>query len=494
MKRRDFIIGGAALLTAGGAYAFANGSKGRGVDLENRARLKMPHLLDTTASGKLDLAAQHGRTSFFKGAFSQTMGFNQAYLGPTILMKNGPLATNVVNQLKTSVTVHWHGLLVPGEHDGGPHLPIQSGETWSPDMEINQNSTTSFYHTHIHGRTAEDVYAGLAGVIHVTDGRDDDRAIPSNYGVDDLTLVIQDRRFQSNGRLSYDLSMMDVMHGFTADTILINGQANAVAAVPKGIVRLRLVNGSNARIYTLSSEDGRPLHLIATDGGYLNKPMPLESLRLSPGERAELLVDFGSGDPMTLISEGDPNSGPGGMMRGVRGIMDAVIDRSFVVLPFIVDNQMTSRFSEVPDKIDGDLPDLLGREQLVRQISLDMNTGSGGMMGGGMMSNMGINGQSFDMSRIDQNIRLGTTEKWVVSSSMLSHPFHIHGVSFQVAKENGRSPRPESLGWKDTVVIDDVTELVVKFDMRASEITPFMYHCHILEHEDRGMMGQFTVT
>lgn len=494
MNRRNFLLGTGALVAAGGAFVWATNPNDFGVDISQRMALKMPPLLDTSKSGKLDLTAQEGETSFFENAASKTIGFNQNYLGPTIRMRNGPLSAKVSNQLQIPVTVHWHGLLVPGEHDGGPHLPIAFGNSWQPDMQIQQNPATAFYHTHIHGRTATDVYAGLAGIIHVVDGRDNDRAIPNDYGVDDLTIVIQDRRFTNNGQLSYDLSSMDSMHGFTADTIVVNGQVNAIAAVPKGIVRLRLINGSNARIYTLSANDNRPLHLIATDGGLLRSPRTIENLRLSPGERAELLVDFGNGEPMTMISSGDPNTGPGGMMGRFRGMIDYIVDRSFVVMPFVVDARKPVKFSTLPDLINGDEPDLEGAETAIRQFSLDMSTGSGGMMGGGMMGNMGINGKSFDMSRIDFNAGLGTVEKWVVSTSMLSHPFHIHGVAFQVFKENNHKPKAESAGWKDTVVVDGVTELLVKFDMPASEGNPFMYHCHILEHEDQGMMGQFTVT
>lgn len=495
MNRRNFLLGTGALVAAGSAYAWATNPNDFSVDMSQRVALKMPPLLDTSASGKLDLTAQEGETSFFENAASKTIGFNQNYLGPTIRMRNGPLSAKVSNQLQTPVTVHWHGLLVPGEHDGGPHLPIAFGNSWQPDMQIQQNPATAFYHTHIHGRTASDVYAGLAGIIHVDDGRDDDRGIPNSYGVDDLTLLIQDRRFTDSGRLNYDLSMMDAMHGFIADTVLVNGQANTRAVVPKGIVRLRLINGSNARIYTLSADDNRPLHLIATDGGFLQEPKPIEKLRLSPGERAELLVDFGNGESMTMLSSADPNSGPGGMMGRVRGMLDYVVDRSFVVLPFIVDDRMPAKFNALPDRLNGDEPDLEGEDIVAtRQISLDMNTGPSGMMGGGMMSNMGINGRSFDMSRMDLGVGLGTVEKWVVSTSMLAHPFHVHGVAFQVLNENSDEPKPESTGWKDTVVVDRATELLVKFNMPASRDHPFMYHCHILEHEDRGMMGQFTVT
>ena len=114
-------------------------------------------------------------------------------------------------------------------------------------------------------------------------------------------------------------------------------------------------------------------------------------------------------------------------------------------------------------------------------------------MGGGMMGGFAINGDPFEMAVVNQRVRLGDTEKWVVSATMLAHPFHVHGVSFQVVRENGRDPLPESSGWKDTVVIDGETELLMRFTQPAGDRTPFMYHCHILEHEDGGMMGQFTV-
>ncbi|MCR9139011.1 MAG: multicopper oxidase domain-containing protein [Alphaproteobacteria bacterium] len=441
-----------------------------------------------------------GHSNFLGRSQTQTTGFNQPYLGPTVVMREGGLAATVRNTLNAAVTAHWHGLLVPGEHDGGPHLPIPPGGLWDPDMFIAQPPATAWYHTHIHGQTANQVHSGLAGVIHLTDGRDDQRGIPSAYGVDDLTLVLQDRRFNGSGRMVYDLHMMDIMHGFTGDTMMVNGQVEAVAAVPKGIVRLRLVNGSNARIYLLYFDDARTMHLIATDGGYLDSPIALDKVRLAPGERVELLVDFSTGGNPVLMSEGDPNQGPAGMMGRMRGLIDTLIDRSFPVLSFSRDESLPARIASVPEEIGGSLPNLEVSPTTSRHFSLDMSgggmTGRGmmGKRGGGMMSGLAINGRPFDMERIDLKIAHGTVERWVVSSTMLSHPFHIHGALFQVIAENGGSPRPESTGWKDTVLVEDQTEILVRFDMPASRTTPFMYHCHILEHEDAGMMGQFTVS
>jgi FtsP/CotA-like multicopper oxidase with cupredoxin domain len=469
MKRRQFLTStSTAFLTAGvlsptsARRAFAQGKP-------PLTRLSMPPLLDTRATGRLSLATTSGSSSFFGGPGTPTAGFNQGYLGPTILMQNGDLAAEVQNTLDEPISAHWHGLLVPGEHDGGPHLAIAPGATWQPEMTIAQDPATVWYHSHIHERTAEQVYFGLAGVIHVTDGQDDARGLPSAYGVDDLTLVLQDRRVDASGRMVYDPSMMDVMHGFSGNRMLVNGQAGATAVVPEGITRLRLLNGSNARIYTLFFDDTRPMHLVATDGGFLPAPIALDTLRLAPGERAEILVDFSDGGTPVLMSD------PG---------------QSYGVLQFETDIGIPTRITRLQEGLDGAPEDMSSADVMTRQVSLEM--GMGGMMMGG--DSFAINGRPFDMSRIDFEVSLGTVERWHVRSSMVAHPFHVHGVRFQVVTENGAPPRPENTGWKDTVLVPGEAEILARFDQPASREAPFMFHCHILEHEDAGMMGQFTVT
>lgn len=468
MKRRQFLSSSAAALATTAALshwparAFAQ-------ELAPVVRLTMPPLLDTRATGRLSLQAQSGSQTFLGGTATPTAGFNQDYLGPTIILKNGDLAAEVNNALNAPVSAHWHGLLVPGEHDGGPHLPIAPGESWQPEMHIAQDPATVWYHSHIHERTAEQVYFGLAGVIHVTDGDDDARGLPSAYGVDDLTLVLQDRRFDDAGRMVYNPSMMDVMHGFAGNRLLVNGQAGATAVVPQGIVRLRLLNGSNARIYTLFFGDTRPMHLVATDGGFLPAPIALDSLSLAPGERAEVLVDMSDGGAPVLMS--DPA-------------------QPYGVLPFEVDATLPARITRLPDKLDGVIEDLTGTEVETRQVSLDMGMG-GMMMGGGGFA---INGRPYDMARIDFAVAQGTVERWHIRSTMVAHPFHVHGVRFRVLTENGAPPRPENTGWKDTLLVPGEAEIIARFDQPAREETPYMFHCHILEHEDAGMMGQFTVT
>ncbi len=303
----------------------------------------------------------------------------------------------------------------------------------------------------------------------MTDGQDDARGLPSEYGIDDLTLVLQDRRFDASGRMVYDLSMMDLMHGFAGNRMLVNGQAGATAVVPQGITRLRLLNGSNARIYSLFFDDARPMHLVATDGGFLPAPVALDTLQLAPGERAEILVDFSDGNASVLMSD------PG---------------QAYGVLQFETDSTLLKRITRQPEQLDGALEDLSGAEVATRQISLDMGMGGMMMRGGGFA----INGRPFDMGRTDLEVTRGSVERWQVRSTMVAYPFHVHGVRFRVVTENGGPPRPENTGWKDTVLVPGEAEILARFDQPASRDTPFMFHCHILEHEDAGMMGQFTVT
>ncbi|MGV8856279.1 MAG: multicopper oxidase domain-containing protein [Devosia sp.] len=469
MKRRQFLTSSSAALVAATVLSPISIRRAFAAGEAPARRLTMPPVLDTRASGRLSLTAMAGSKSFLGGPAVATAGFNQDYLGPTIIMQNGDLAAEVNNTLDEPVSVHWHGLMLPGENDGGPHLPIAPGATWRPKMKIAQDPATAWYHTHIHERTAAQVYSGLAGVTHVTDGRDDQRGLPAEYGVDDLTLVLQDRRFDAAGRMVYDPSMMDRMHGFTGNRILVNGQLGATAVVPEGIVRLRLLNGSNARIYTLFFDDARPMHLVATDGGFLPAPVVLDVLRLSPGERAEILVDFAGGGAPVLMS--DP-------------------EQSFGVLPFATDSALAARITQLPTALDGVLEDFTDAPARTRQVSLDMGMG-GMMMGGGGFA---INGQPFDMARIDFEVALGSVERWHIRSTMVAHPFHVHGVRFRVLSENGAPPRPENTGWKDTVLVPGEAEIVARFDQPAGRDVPLMFHCHILEHEDAGMMGQFTVS
>ena len=486
IDRRLLLKSGAAL------FAFTACSRRTSAIGNNRRNpLPIPPVLDARQNGRsFALRAQRGTTFFYPGRPSNTLGYNGAYLGPTIRVRRGDdVKAAVTNSLQANTTVHWHGLLVPGELDGGPHQIIAPGATWRPTLPIRQPAATLFYHAHIHGLTSRQVYSGLAGALLVSDDEEQGLGLPSDYGVDDLPLVIQDRQFQ-DGLLVIPGGMMTAMQGRRGDTILINGAVSPIAKVPNRLVRLRLVNGSNARIYDLSFSDQRNFHWIAAEGGLLARSVALRSITLAPGQRAEILVDFTDGKPVLLLTGPDSNaSAMGGVSVMSGGANDAT---PATVLGFEPQRLGQSRASSVvPTLLASRTPPDAG--SAIRRRKLRLNMAMGGMMGTGSADGgFTINGKSFAMDRIDEAVKLGSTEIWEVSGEMMRHPIHLHGVHFDVLSRGGGSPDVLDQGARDTVLVKEPVELLVRFDQPAMK-APFMYHCHILEHEDNGMMGQFSV-
>jgi blue copper oxidase len=456
--------------------------------------LRIPELVDARSHGNtVSLTAQAGQTTFFPGAASPTFGFNGSYLGPTLRVHRGDeVEIAVSNTMRQTTAVHWHGLLVPAEADGGPHQVIEHGAAWRPRIRIDQPATTLWYHAHVHGKTARQVYGGLAGMILVADEAERALGLPSTYGVDDLPLIMQDKIFE-DGRLVYPRHPMFLMHGMRGDTILVNGTPNAIARVPRGVVRLRLLNASNARVYDLSFSDGRDFHWIGTDAGLLERPIARRSLWLAPGQRAELLVDFSDGRSVALRTSPDPTFGMG--MMGMSGGGGALGGSAELVR--FAPQAGPAAPMRIPDR-------LLTRVRLDpanasrrRQFNLTMGHG---MMGRGAMGMMrdgmgmfGIDGRPFDMARVDHTVRLGDTEIWEVSGETMAHPFHVHGIHFEVLSRAGNRPEIEDSGGRDTILVQEPVELLARFTQPAVR-TPFMFHCHTLEHEDAGMMGQYTTT
>lgn len=442
-------------------------------------RLPIPPLLDARAgTGPVQLVAQAGSTEFWPGHASATAGYNGSYLGPTVRVHAGDdVRFQVTNRLAEETTVHWHGLLVPSHVDGGPHNTIAAGASWQPTVPVRQPATTAWYHAHPHMRTARQVYSGLAGLLIVTDREEQALQLPSRYGVDDLPLVLQDKAFDRERRLVYPTGHMHAMHGVHGNVLLVNGVPTPTATVPAGMVRLRLLNAGNARLLDLAFQDGRDLHWIGTEGGLLREPVALKRLSLASGQRAEVLVDFSAAGEATLV-----NVLPRGGAQPVMHFRGEGAGAAFR-LPAQLAQWQRRTF-----------------DASTRRRKLVLNSGMGGMaggMGGGMqrMEMHAIDGRPFDMHRIDHRVRLGDTEVWEVTAQgmVMPHPFHMHGVHFEVLRRGGQPPVAEDQGRRDTVIVDETVELLVHFTQPAADHAPFMYHCHILEHEDMGMMGQFTV-
>ncbi|MFC3070433.1 multicopper oxidase domain-containing protein [Phenylobacterium soli] len=512
LTRRRTIVAGGSLIAGSTLFGAPSGAQpGRFT-----TPLPVPPLIDAQAQGNsIRLVAQTGRHAFVEGRPVATYGYSGPVLGPTIRMQSGAqVDVAIENRIDTDTIVHWHGFLIPSERDGGPHDHIAPGETWRRVLPVQQPETTAWYHPHPHRDTGRQVYFGMAGLVLIEDGSGARLDLPRTYGVDDLPLVLQDRLFDGNGDLIYPANPMTVMQGARGNTIIVNGAIAPIARVPAGLVRLRLLNGSNARNLDLGFDDGRPLHVIASDGGYLGSPVSMTRLLIAPSERFEILVDFSDGRPAVLQTGPDPFPPMMGMMMG-RGqsaagdIMSFAPDRdrpgakrkipsTLVDMPAAAPSaQLLRRRFALNDMggMMGGMGGMMGRGMMGGMMGGGMM--GGGMMGGGMMgmgrggSGLGINGQSFDMQRIDVAVALDSREVWEVSAQSMAHPFHVHGVQFRILSLDGAAPPPHLQGWKDTVLVSRSAELLIHFTQPALRAHPFMFHCHILEHEDAGMMGQY---
>ena len=341
---------------------------------------------------------------------------------------------------------------------------------------------------------------GLTGLMIIEDGTGERLGLPRSYGVDDLPIILQDRQFDRNGALLYSAFGPSRMMGVRGDTLIVNGAIAPVAKVPPGLVRLRLLNAANARNFDLQFADGRTFHVIASDGGYLAAPVAMTSLTIAPSERFEMLVDFSDGKAVVLETAPDDHMmrGMGGSMMG--GMMGAMIGSvGGYLLRFEIDPSKPAAAKTVPKALVVLAAPDPGSAIRRRRVSLDigptmmggMGMGGGMRMGGGMGPPLGINGQAFELQRIDFDPKLETTEIWEVTPNMMSHPFHVHGVIFRVLSIAGEAPAPHLAGGKDTILLDAPAELLMTFTQPATSEFPFMFHCHILEHEDGGMMAQY---
>jgi suppressor of ftsI len=438
--------------------------------------LAIPPLAEPTtdADGRLhfDLAAQAGTVDLLPAGPTETWGFNGPYLGPTIVADSGDdVQVDFHNGLDEPTTVHWHGMHLPADADGGPHQMVAPGDDWSPRWTVDQPATTLWYHPHPHGETERHVGRGLAGMFIVRDDAEAALSLPRDYGVDDIPVIVQDVRLDADGQLVSD--DRDYI-GPVGDRLLVNGTAGPSLAVTTDVVRLRLLNASPARIYNFALSDDRELALIGTDGGLLERPFETRAVQLSPGERAEVLVRMAPGERIALQSRDvDLGGGPG--LGGLNGARD-----SFDVLELVASDALNS-VGTVPQTLVPmqRLDDLDATEE--RRFDLDGKQ---------------INQQKMDLTRIDEVVTVGDTEVWNVRNNMsLPHSFHVHDVQFQLLSIGGEPPPPELAGFKDTILLRPNTDyrLIMRFTDYTDQRTPYMYHCHLLQHEDQGMMGQFVV-
>ena len=446
------------------------------------------------------LTVAEGTREFLPGKQTPTAGVNGPYLGPTLRLRRGEDVDLIVqNDLDEMTTMHWHGMHVPARMDGTPHQRIEPGESWTASFPVHQEAAPLWYHPHPHGATGRQVYRGVSGLMWIDDGKSDALDLPKTYGVDDIPLVIQDRQFDDNGAFRFALTQGAVY----GNTILVNGTWSPFLRVEARRIRFRLLNGSNARIYYIGFDDGREFHQIATDGGFLEAPLKTSRVRLAPGERAEILVDFSDGAEVVLKSypEAGLQETIGSYLRGT-GTGNLQFLKVVPQPASRVSHGLPERLNPI-SRIDAaraakTRPMVLGGP-LQRGPVQRAQGGRGGRGGRGRRAGpLGppINGKTMDMARIDEIVRLGDIEIWEVRNrGGQAHPFHVHLVQFQILDRNGRPPSDAERGWKDTVLVPsgDLVRIIMRFERYADPQVPYMYHCHIMEHEDNGMMGQFLV-
>ncbi|MEB8341533.1 multicopper oxidase family protein [Streptomyces endophyticus] len=471
-----------ALAIGGGALWLWSGAKvstaGTG---EFRNKLSVPplaasHVDEKTGRRVFDLRMQSGETEFRPGQKTPTWGFDGSYLGPTLRAKRGEkVEVRIRNGLDEASTVHWHGMHLPARMDGGPHQMVAPGKNWAPHWTVDQPAATLWYHPHPHGETEQHVRRGLAGMFLVDDDRSERLALPKRYGVDDLPVIVQDVRFDGAELDSGHKMMQDV--GFLGDRTMVNGTLDPYKIVHDERVRLRLLNASTARTYDFGFTDGQKFALVGTDGGLLDRPATMDRIQLSPGERAEVVVRMKPGERSVLRSYPQDNYGSSWHRRFSGG------DDTFDVLQLRAADRLRPS-PAVPSRL-GEL-ELPAPGNAVRARHFDLKIS-------------GINGRKMAMGRVDETVTRGTTEVWTVrNGNGMPHNFHIHDVQFRVVSVNGERPPAQLRGRKDTVFIPSGTtmKLALRFDGGpefADPRTPYMFHCHLLSHEDQGMMGQFVV-
>ncbi|WP_218659554.1 multicopper oxidase CueO [Citrobacter portucalensis] len=539
MQRRDFLKYSVALGVASALPLWS-----RSVFAADRPALPIPDLLTADASNRMQLVVQAGKSSF-AGKTATTWGYNGNLLGPAVKLNKGQSVTvDIHNQLAEETTLHWHGLEIPGEVDGGPQGIIPAGGKRSVTFTPDQRAATCWFHPHQHGKTGRQVAMGLAGLVLIEDEEIRKLMLPKQWGIDDVPVIIQDKQFSADGQVDYQLDIMTAAVGWFGDTLLTNGAIYPQHAAPRGWLRLRLLNGCNARSLNIAASDNRPLYVIASDGGLLAEPVKVTELPMLMGERFEVLVDVSDGKAFDLVT----------LPVSQMGMAIAPFDKPHPVMR--VQPLLITASGTLPDSLTSmpSLPPLEGLTVRKLQLSMDpmldmmgmqmlmkkyggqamagmdhgkmmghmnndnmghgnmnhgnMNHGEMGNMQHGDMGNMKhggtfdfhnanrINGQAFDMNKPMFAAAKGQHERWVISGQgdMMLHPFHIHGTQFRILSENGKAPAAHRAGWKDTVRVEGgVSEVLVKFDHDAPKEHAYMAHCHLLEHEDTGMMLGFTV-
>jgi FtsP/CotA-like multicopper oxidase with cupredoxin domain len=505
LRRRSF------LALAAGAGAAAAGATAAGVRLPGRSGAGRPDLLAVasartrlrSSNGLLDVDLVAAETPVtIPGARRTALTYNGQLPGPALEAEPGDrVRIRLHNRLDRPTNLHYHGLHIPpGGSADNVFLSVAPGSTQTYEFTLppTHPAGTFYYHPHHHGTVADQVFGGLGGVLIVRGALD---RIPAVQAAREQIVFLKDlpgeEDFGAPGAwMGPRMGMgsgagMGRMVGREGSVLTVNGRRNPTLSVAAGgLLRLRIVNGSNARFWRLALEE-HPFHLIATDGGAVEAPVALPELLLAPGERADVLVrgDREAGGRYRLLLLPYPRSGmgmmggpPRGMGRGMGPFgsgagRQAGWQGTVPIAELVYSGSASS--PPLPER-------LLPVEPLpppARSRRFRLNHG----MAPGLGMVFLINGGPYDPARVDTRVRRGDTEEWeLVNDGVMDHPFHVHINPFQVISRNGR-PEPFR-AWKDVVLVraGETVRIRTRFDDFTGRT---VYHCHILDHEELGMMG-----
>lgn len=461
-------------------------------------RAQNPLYIPPALSGTtFNLSIQQGTKVFFTGYNTPTFGINGVWMSPTLILNKGDSVTlNVTNNLTQSTTMHWHGLHVPAKWDGGPHQIIAANATWSPRIKVMNDAATYWYHPHGQNKTEQHVSKGLAGLIIVRDAAEAALTLPRTYSVDDFPIIVQSKAF--------DVLKQIAIATEDDSTIMVNGTMQPYLNAPAQVIRMRLLNGSSMRSYLFGFTGNLPFKMIGTDDGLLDSAVTLTRLRLSPGERAEIVMNLSGKMGQTIYLRNFGSELPAGIHgaaivgQGASVLPDYSLNPrnggDYDILKLSVVAQTGSPVTTMPTSLIPHTPLLASSANKIRTILMDVQLpfDSSKLTEGPMT----FNGHSFDMMVVNDTTYLNRTEIWkLINNTQVAHPFHIHNVSFDVLDINGRAPSVYERGKKDVVLVmpGDTLRYITKFEDFADATVPYMYHCHLLHHEDDGMMGSFVV-
>ena len=401
------------------------------------------------------------------------------------------------NQLKAPSNLHYHGLHVsPGRSADNVFLSIPGGESFAYAFEIPADHPAGlfYYHPHRHGTVSDQVFGGLGGMLVVRGELDE---LPELKDTQEEFLFLKDFPSTTGGNTQgFGFAPMQRIWGRQGEILTVNGQIQPNLSVPAGgLLRLRLVNASNARFYRLALE-GHPFHLIATDGGAIPAPIELQELLLAPGERADVLVQANRSPGRYRLQALPYDRFAGGMgWRGGRG--RGAMGRGGIGMgrpPGFLTPTASATLATVSYVGEGPpmpLPRQLITVPALPEPTRTRNFNLSHAMGPGMGMAFLINNNVYEHARVDTTVRLNETEDWILlNSGVMDHPFHVHVNPFQVITRNGR-PEPFR-AWKDTVVVHPGEEVRIRTAFRDFPGRT-VYHCHILDHEELGMMGTLEI-